>query len=140
MALIRTDIVVLTLTAAVSGLALTQFVTPTQAQQQLMPRPLMPQVAQVQMTQESGRDAYIRQNEGTFEEWGRKIDNFNTKAAERGSEAKKAAQRELGDAWTETKAGWAKLKSASRDGWDDAKAAFEASRKKLERAWNDMQS
>lgn len=135
MASIRTDIVVLTLTAVLAGLALTQFVTPTQAQQQLMPK-----VTLVQMTQEAGRDAYIRQNEGTFEEWGKKVDNFNAKAAQRGSEAKKATQRELDNAWAETKAGWAKLKNASRDGWEDAKNAFEASKKKLDRAWSDAQS
>jgi len=84
MALIRTDLVVLTLTAALAGLALTQLVTPTQAQQQLMPK-----MAQVQVTQDAGRDVYIRQNEGTFEEWGKKVDAFNAKAAQRGSEAKK---------------------------------------------------
>jgi hypothetical protein len=135
MALIRSDAVVLTLAAAGSALALTQFVTPIHAQQSLMPK-----VVRVQMTQDAGRDAYIRQNEGTFEEWGKKVDNFNAKAAQRGSEVKKAAQRELDNAWAETKAGWTKLKNASRDGWDDAKAAFETSRKKLERAWNDAQS
>ena len=135
MALIRTDVVVLALTAAFAGLVLTQLVTPTQAQQQLVPK-----VMQVQMTQEAGRDTYIRQNEGTFEEWGKKVDNFNAKAAERGSEAKKVAQRELDNAWAETKAGWSKLKNASRDGWEDAKNAFEASKKKLDRAWTDAQS
>ena len=131
----RTDLVVLTFTAAVAGLALTQFVTPTQAQQQLMPK-----LAQVQTTQDAGRDAYIRQNEGAFEEWGKKIDKFHAQAAQRGSEAKQVAQRELDSAWTETKAGWAKLKNAGREGWEEAKAAFETSRKKLERAWNDAQS
>jgi hypothetical protein len=135
MAVIRTDLVVLTLTAALAGLVLTQLVTPTQAQQQLMPK-----VIHVQMTQEAGRDTYIRQNEGTFEEWGRKVDTFNAKAAQRGIEAKKAAQRELDNAWAETKASWNKLKSASRDGWEDAKNAFETSKKKLDRAWTDAQS
>jgi len=134
-AVVRNDVVVLAFAAAFAGLALTQLVTPTQAQQQLMPK-----VTQVQMTQEAGRDAYIRQNEGTFEEWGKKVDNFNAKAAQRGSEARKAAQRELDNAWAETKAGWSKLKDASRDGWEDAKNAFEASKQKLDRAWTDAQS
>jgi hypothetical protein len=140
MAFIRTNAVVLVITASIAGLALTEFVTPTQAQQQLRPKPLTPSTAHVQMTQDAGRDAYIRQNEGTFEEWGKKIDNFNATAAQRGSEAKRTAQRELDNAWTETKAAWAKLKSASHDGWEDAKSAFESSKKKLERAWNNMQT
>jgi len=135
MALYRTHPVVLTSTAAVVGLVLIQFVTPTRAQQSLMPN-----LAQVQVTQDSDRDAYIDQNEGTFEQWGKKVDAFNAKAAQRGSEAKQAAQRELDNAWAETKAGWAKLKTASRESWEDAKSAFEESRKKLERAWNNVQS
>jgi hypothetical protein len=134
-AYIRTDSVVLAVTAIAAGLGLTQFVTPTQAQQQLMPT-----LAQVQLTQDTGRDAYIHQNEGTFEEWGKKVDTFKAKAAQRGNEAKHTVQRELDNAWAETKAGWSRLKDASQDGWEDAKAAFEASRKKLERAWNDAES
>jgi hypothetical protein len=86
------------------------------------------------------RDAYVRQNEGTFEEWGKKVDAFNAKAAQRGTESKDAAKRELDNAWAETKAGWEKLKNASKDTWEGAKASFEASRQKLERAWNNVQS
>jgi hypothetical protein len=135
MALSRTHPVVLTSTAAAAGMVLMQLVTPTLAQQALMPK-----MAQVQTTQDADRDAYIDQNEGTFEQWGKKVDEFNAKAAQRGSEAKQAAQRELDNAWAETKAGWAKLKTAGREGWEDAKNAFEESRKKLERAWNNVQS
>ena len=126
----------MTFVAAAAGLALTQFelVSPTVAQQQLTPN-----LIQVQMTQEAGRNTYIHENEGTFEEWGKKVDAFNAKASQRGDEAKKAAQREIDNAWTETKSSWAKMKSASRDGWEDAKISFETSKKKLERAWNNAQ-
>ena len=85
------------------------------------------------------QEQFVRQNEGRFEEWGRKIDSFNVKAAERTSEARQKNKQELDKAWTEVKDGWTKLKSASRDGWQDAKAAFEQSWRKLEGAWNDAQ-
>jgi hypothetical protein len=90
--------------------------------------------------QDSNRDQFVRENQGLFEEWGRKIDAFNAKAAERTSEAREKTKRELDKAWSEAKTGWDKLKSASREGWQDAKDAFDASWRKLERAWNDAQS
>jgi hypothetical protein len=86
------------------------------------------------------RDQFVRQNEGRFEEWGRKIDAFNAKAAERTSDARQKTRQELDKAWSEVKDGWTKLRSASREGWQDAKDAFEQSWRKLERAWNDAQS
>jgi len=89
-----------------------------------------------QTTQNSTREAYIHENEGTFEAWGKKVDAFNAKAAQR----TEVAKRELDNAWSETKAGWEKLKNVGADGWQNAKASFEASRQKLERAWNDAQS
>ena len=126
----------MTFVVAAAGLALTQYdlASPSIARQQLTPN-----LVQVQMTQEAGRDTYIHENEGTFEEWGKKVDAFNAKASQRSDEAKKAAQREIDHAWAETKTGWAKLKNASRDGWEDAKVSFESSKKKLERAWNNAQ-
>jgi hypothetical protein len=86
------------------------------------------------------QEQFVRQNEGRFEEWGRKIDAFNAKAAERTSEARQTTKQELDKAWSEVKDGWTKLRSASREGWQDAKDAFEQSWRKLERAWNDAQS
>ena len=90
-------------------------------------------------TRESSRDNYINQNEGKFEEWGRKIDTFAAKTADKSSETTDAAKRELDTAWTDTKVGWTQLKGASKDGWQEAKAAFEASWQKLQRAWDDSQ-
>jgi hypothetical protein len=86
--------------------------------------------------QDPNRDHVEREHEGRFEDWGKKIDEFNARAAERSS----TARRELDEAWIEVKSGWAKLKSASREGWQDAKDALETSWRKLERAWNDAQS
>lgn len=87
-------------------------------------------------TQDTNRDHYVRKHQGRFEEWGKKIDAFNAKAAARSSEAK----RELDKAWIEVRSGWDKLKNAGREGWQDAKEAWETSWRKLERAWNDAQS
>jgi hypothetical protein len=104
---------------------------------------VLPQKPEAQVPAEprdANRDQFVRQNEGRFEEWGRKIDAFNAKAAERTSGARETTKRELDRAWTEAKDGWTKLKSASREGWQDAKDAFEQSWRKLERAWNDAQS
>lgn len=90
-------------------------------------------------SREASRATYIHQNEGKFEEWGEKIDTFAAKTAERSSEASETAKRELEKAWTDTKVGWTRLRDASKDGWGDAKAAFEASWQKLQRAWDDAQ-
>lgn len=104
-----------------------------------LPISATPAIAQ-QAAKESGRDTYIHQNEGTFEEWGKKVDALNARAAQRGNESKEAAKREIDRAWAETKAGWEKLKNVSAEGWQNAKASFEASRQKLERVWNESQS
>ena len=90
-------------------------------------------------SRDATREAYIRQNEGKFEEWGKKIDAFASKTADRSSDATETAKRELEKAWTDTKVGWMRLKEASKDGWGDSKAAFETSWQKLQRAWDDAQ-
>ena len=101
---------------------------------------LAPQAQAQAGPQDTNREQYIKQSEQRFEDWGQKIDDFNAKPAQRGAELREKTKREIDQAWSETKAGWAKLKSAGKDGWEDAKEAFEASWRKLERAWKDVQS
>lgn len=96
--------------------------------------------AQAQALQDSEKDRYVREHQDRFESWGKKIDAFRAKAAKRGSEAGDKAKRDLDEAWSDVKTGWAKLKSASRDGWQDAKEALETNWRRLERAWSDAQS
>jgi len=114
---------------------------PTPAHGTAQLAPLFLAQAQVPASpQEPNRDQAVRENQGRFEDWGRKIDDFNAKAAERTSEAREKTRRELDKAWSEVKSGWDKLRNASREGWQDAKDALESSWRKLERAWNDAQS
>src|SRR3990167_9357247 len=61
------------------------------------------QAAQQTQAQPENPEQYMRRNEGRFEEWGRKIDAFNAKAAERGQQAKERTKRELDEAWSEVK-------------------------------------
>lgn len=91
-------------------------------------------------TQSADRESYIKQSEGRFEEWGRKIDAFSAKASERSAEAAEQAKRDIDQACSEVKTNWAKLRDTGKDHWDDAKSAFESSWRKLERAWKETQS
>lgn len=82
------------------------------------------------------RDAYVREREGRFEEWGRKVDSFGNTTKEK---AARAAERNPDKAWAEVKTDWQALKQAGKDTWQDAKKAFEDSWMRLEKAWDDAQ-
>ena len=97
-------------------------------------------VARAAAADPASHSEYMKQNEGKFTQWGRKIDQFNSQAARKGAEAKREAQQKLDSAWAEAKARWADLKQAGSDGWDKAKDAYEKSERKLEQAWRDATS
>lgn len=82
---------------------------------------------------EPSRDAYVKENEGRFEEWGRKIDRFNEEAQRKSH----AARQKLDAAWVDTRRNWNALKATSQEGWNEAKRSFEESWSKLERAWDE---
>lgn len=84
--------------------------------------------------------AYVREQEGQFESWGRKIDSFNKDAARKGKEVSREAQKKLDAAWVEVKRNWESLKAAGSAGWQETKDAYERSRERLERAWDEVQS
>lgn len=85
------------------------------------------------------RDAYMKEREGQFEEWGRKVDSFGDTTKEKSKEAARAAERNLDKAWAEVKTNWQALKQASKETWQEAKKTFEDSWKRLEKAWDDAQ-
>ena len=86
-----------------------------------------------------GRDAYVKEREGRFEEWGRKVDTFGATAKEKGKDAATAAERNLDRAWAEVKSNWRALKQAGKETWQDAKKTFEDSWKRFEKAWDHAQ-
>lgn len=86
-----------------------------------------------------GRDAYMKEREGRFEEWGRKVDTFGKTTKEKSMEAARAAERNLDRAWTEVKSNWQTLKQAGKETWQDARKTFEDSWKRFEKAWDDAQ-
>src|SRR5690606_31348716 len=65
------------------------------------------------------RDAYVKEREGQFEEWGRKVDSFGDTTKEKSKEAARVAERNLDKAWAEVKSNWQALKQASKDTWQD---------------------
>ena len=88
---------------------------------------------------DDGRDAYVKQREGQFEEWGRKVDKLGKATKEKGKDAAHAAERKLDEVWAEVKSNWRALKQASKETWQDAKKAFEDSWDRFEKAWDDAQ-
>ncbi len=132
----QTRLIALAITAAIASSGVIGFVGHASAEPFRLDAPAY---AQAETQKNSSRDSYFKQNEGWFEEWGAKIDDFAAKTADKGSDAKAAAKRQLDEAWQETKASWTKLKSTSQESWDDAKSAYEKNRQKLLRAWDDAQ-
>jgi len=81
---------------------------------------------------QSSADAYRKRMAGEVDEWKQKVDDFSTKAKEKGTAASKSAATKLDRAWDNVKTQWDKLQNATDDTWSDTKAAFE-------KAWRDFQ-
>jgi hypothetical protein len=86
------------------------------------------------------RQKYMDEHRGQFQQWGKRVDDFNSKAAANANAATEGARAELNRAWIDVKSGWARLQNASEFSFGEAKASFEARWRKLQQAWNKAQS
>lgn len=90
------------------------------------------------------QDGYVDKAQREMAEWKRKVAGFGRDVKREGSEMKKGASEKLSKAWDEVEENWQELKQASKTAgdksWDKAKEAYEASKKKLQETWNDIES
>lgn len=80
----------------------------------------------------SSADAYRKQMGAEVDAWKTKVDDYSSKAKEKGAGASQTAAQKLDRAWDNVKTQWNKLQNATDDTWDDTKATFE-------KAWRDFQ-
>ncbi len=88
----------------------------------------------------SDRQKYMDEHRGQFQEWGKRIDDFNSKASSSADSAAEGARANLNRAWIDVKSGWSRLQNATEFSFGEAKASFEARWRKLQQAWNKAQS
>ena len=79
------------------------------------------------------RDNYRQKAQGEVQAWQRKL---SEKVAAKGSAADNAAENDLDKAWIKTEAASDRLQSVGAEGWDNAKASFEAASRELAAAWD----
>jgi hypothetical protein len=100
--------------------------------------------APAQLAAGNEQDTYIDKAQREMAEWKRKVAGFGRDVKREGSEMKKDASEKLSRAWDEVEENWQELKQASKTAgdksWDKAKEAYEASKKKLQETWNDIES
>ena len=85
---------------------------------------------------------YTNHAQGEMQLWEQKLRDFNARADTNATEAQKNANKNLDDAWTETKKAWGQVVkvglnvgTAGANDWDSAKASFRATSDKLAAAW-----
>jgi len=88
----------------------------------------------------SDRKKYMDEHRGQFQQWGKRVDDFNAKAKDSASAAGEGARTELNRAWIDVKSGWSRLQDATDFSFGAARASFEARWRKLQQAWNKAQS
>jgi hypothetical protein len=88
----------------------------------------------------SERQKYMDAHRGQFQQWGKRIDDFNSKAQTNASEAGEKARNDLNRAWIDVRSGWSRLQDSTSSSFGAAKASFEAHWRHLEQAWNKAQS
>ncbi len=79
------------------------------------------------------RDKYKQKARDEVQAWQRKL---SKKVAARGSAADNAAENDLDKAWIKTEAASDRLQTVGAEGWDSAKASFEAASRELAAAWD----
>jgi len=84
----------------------------------------------------SDRDTYAHQARDQIQEWRQKLHDVGERAKAEGKELGADAQKELNLAWSKAETASHRLETASAQDWDDAKASFERSSRKLSDAWH----
>jgi hypothetical protein len=88
------------------------------------------------------RNTYTNHAQGEMHLWEKKLHDFNAQVETNTPEAQKSANKNLDNAWTETKTAWSRLVNvglnvgtAGANDWDSAKASFQTTSDKLAVAW-----
>jgi small-conductance mechanosensitive channel len=84
----------------------------------------------------SDRDEYIRAARDRMEEWQKKLREVGTRADAAGRKDASATERELHLALAEADLKAQELRSASAEGWENAKRSFENASRELADAWD----
>ncbi len=85
-------------------------------------------------------DEYRQRAGESVTAWQQRVDELNGEAVDSGKEIRADAKQALDSAWGDVKQAWSSLEAASADGWDGAKANFEAAMTRLDRAWTELTS
>jgi hypothetical protein len=87
-------------------------------------------------TTTTDRDTYTRKATDDMQDWQQKLQDFGEKAKAKGQAAGDATADALNTAWSRTQVEGRRLKAASADGWENAKASYEQATHKLADTWN----
>ncbi len=83
----------------------------------------------------SDRDSYAQKVGDEMREWKQKLQTFMESAEAEGKAGSAAAATGLNAAWAKTEAEAQKLQTASAEGWESAKAAYEQASHELSDLW-----
>jgi hypothetical protein len=84
----------------------------------------------------SEKDSYVAKAKSELQEWRDKLDRFGDKAGAKSQQVGDTAKADLQAAWAKTEEEGRRLQSASADGWDKAKSAFEEATQHLKDTWH----
>ena len=82
------------------------------------------------------RDSYMRKERVEMREWRRKLHGLGETMKVKGQEADAVTDNDLNAAWTKTRAEEHKLRIATAEDWEFAKASFERADRELADAWD----
>jgi hypothetical protein len=82
------------------------------------------------------RDSFVQGARKKTAEWQLKLQALNDKAEANGKAAADTAQDDLHKAWVKVESASHQLETASGDGWNDAKTAFDTASGELTDAWH----
>lgn len=84
----------------------------------------------------ASRETYRQRADKEMQDWMGKLHDFTERWETKGQRQVDAADARLHVAWTDTENESQKLRTASAEGWDSAKAGFERSSHELAEAWD----
>ena len=102
------------------------------------PTPPSPAAPVVQPTDAGGasdQKSYLETQKARMDRWRGQVADFNARMETKSTQAGQAAKVEIEGAWSDVEQASAKLGAAGRDGWADAKAAYERASASWEATW-----
>ena len=83
------------------------------------------------------KDAYLKQVDREMAAIGKRLGEYSEKTKEKGTHARRDVDKDLLQAWNQTKEASRDVAAATRTGWDEAKAAFERASRRLKQEWRE---